>query len=102
MVTVLNLLFTVGVCSVAGIKSKFLLTSCKSTNSSKVKTIRLLLKFKEESAGLADISLGGKVSLGPPPGGTITAQPLCNCICKKKAITAKRPVKNFEIELPFI
>ena len=29
-----------------------------------------------ESLGVADTGTGGKLSLGPPPGGTILAQPL--------------------------
>jgi hypothetical protein len=41
-----------------------------------VNTIRLPLKLTAESWGLADNNTGGMLSLGPPEGGTMLAQPV--------------------------
>ena len=54
---------------------RFSCTLCTSTNSSKVKTILLPVKFLVESPGLAFCNCGGRESLGPPCGGITLAQP---------------------------
>ena len=45
-------------------------TFCNVTNSSKVRVMFLVVTLIAESFGIALTSLGGKLSLGPPPGGT--------------------------------
>ena len=40
-----------------------------------MKVIRVDLKFRAESPGVADSSFGGMESFGPPAGGIIFAQP---------------------------
>jgi hypothetical protein len=51
---------------------------CTSTNSSNVNTILFEAKLRVESGGLTFKSTGGKLSLGPPSGGIIFAQPVAN------------------------
>jgi len=71
---------------------------CKLTNSSKVRRILLIYTFVAESFGLAITNRGGKLSLGPPLGGTILAQELAkNIIAKPRTTQLMRAirVKNF-------
>jgi hypothetical protein len=62
-------------------------------NSLKAMTISLGWIFKLESFGFETTKYGGKLSLGPPLGGTILAQP---CICMLLTIASKpiSPVDN--------
>ena len=68
-----------------------------STNSLKVRSIRLPLKFVAESFGLAATKTGGMLSLGPPPGGIILAQPerLVITIALKRNIEREKKPATF-------
>src|SRR5215213_5732796 len=57
-----------------GVNNKLFCISCRSTYSSKVRLILLPLKFRVESLGSAFNNCGGRLSLGPPPGGITLAQ----------------------------
>ena len=46
--------------------------------------IFLPVKFLDESAGLAEINIGGRESLTPPVGGIWLAQPVFNTNCGNK------------------
>src|SRR6185437_1887598 len=76
MVMVLSLYSTLGWLFGTGDTIRFLRTSFRSTYSSKLSTIFLLLKCSVPSSGSADTSTGGRVSFGPPVGGIIFAQPV--------------------------
>ena len=68
-----------------------LLTSVTVTNSSKRISIRVMRVFSNESLGVTESSTGGVVSLLPPDGGTIFAQPDANATIN---ITIKKRKRN--------
>src|SRR5438067_13118210 len=53
--------------------------------------MRFARKFVAESFGVAETSRGGMVSLGPPDGGIILAQPVCKVVQK---ITTDKTIKK--------
>src|SRR5690348_3643737 len=74
MVMVFNLAVMMGCRLGLGEMISWSFRFCNCTNSSKSRMIFLLLKCREESAGMARTNTGGMVSFGPPEGATIWAQ----------------------------
>src|ERR1700752_706706 len=77
-----------------GEKMRFSCELFSSTYSLKVKTILPPGKRVVESGGLACTSRGGRLSLGPPAGGMILAQPLTT-----RAPMTKEAIKRYATSL---
>src|SRR3990170_5464742 len=92
MVTVDNFRVTVGVLTGIGDTIISCCALSASTYSSKERVIVFSVKLREESCGSALRKTGGKLSLGPPSGGIIVAQPGRTTICwiKKRIMRSNR------------